>query len=139
MCYDQAIEALCRENHFMNYNNMKLVDCAPDSCTVELTIHKDSLNPYGMVHGGALYTMADCACAMAARMDGRRYVTLSGQLNFLLSAREGDVIRAVSHIRHRGRTTALADVDVTNLSGRILSTGSFTFFCLNPDEKAPAK
>ena len=133
--YDQDIEKLCENNHFMNYNHMRMVECKDDTCIVELKVVHDSLNPYEIIHGGALYTMADCACGIAARKDGRRYVTLSSQLNFLLSAKEGDTVRAVGHIRHRGRTTAFADVDITNQDGKIVASGGFTFFCLNNQEK----
>ena len=106
-----------------------------------LEIRPESLNPYGMVHGGALYTMADDAAGSAAHSDGRYYVTQSGELHFLRNQPNG-VLRAVGVVRHRGKSTVLVQVDITNEDGTLLATGEFSLFCVNKstmDQKAPAQ
>ena len=39
-------------------------------------------------------------------------------------------IYATGTVRHRGRTTCLIHVEVTNEEGRLLATGEFTMFCI---------
>lgn len=129
----ENILALCEKNEFMNHNHIHLKDLEHDRVVTELTVTKESLNPYGIAHGGALYTMGDCSAGIAARSDGRRYVTLSSSFNFLRSGQLGDTIQAVGLVRHRGRTTCVVDVDVTDSQGRLLSNGSYTFFCIEGD------
>ena len=94
MGMEEDMQALCTANEFMNHNHIKLKELSEGRAVMELTVVKESLNPYGIVHGGALYTMGDCASGIAARSDGRRYVTLSSSLNFLRSGKEGDTIQA---------------------------------------------
>lgn len=114
-------------NQFTLHNFMELELAEPDRAVFRLTVRPESRNPYGMVHGGAMYTLADDATGVAAHSDGRHYVTQNGSLNFLKN-QPGGIIRAEAKVRHRGRTTCLVDVDITGESGVLLATGQFTYF-----------
>ena len=94
----------------------------------------DLLNPHGMIHGGALYTLADNAAGYAAHTDGRRYVTQTSSFHFLRN-QGGGVIYAEGHVVHRGRTSCLAAVEITSADGTLMATGEFTFFCLSSREE----
>lgn len=126
---------LVARNVFMHHNHMEVSHLERDRAVVALDIVPDSLNPYGALHGGAYYTMADCAGGAACRTDGRYYVTLHGSLDFLHAARSGRV-EAEARVRHRGRTTCLVEVEITGEGGSLLARGSFNFFCLG--EQLPA-
>ena len=106
---------------------MELESVGPDRAVYRLEIRRESLNPYGMVHGGALYTLADDAAGAAARGDGRLYVTQYGDLHFL-DNRACGTIRAEGRVRHRGRSTVLIGVDITDEEGKLLATGEFSYF-----------
>ena len=54
------------ENAFTGYNHMTMEQVEKDRVVYRLDVHPESLNPYGMVHGGALYTLADDAAGTAA-------------------------------------------------------------------------
>ena len=90
---------------------------------------------FGMVHGGALYTLADNAAGSAVHTDGRSYVTQDGGLHFLRNQAEG-VVRATGTVRHRGRSTALVSVEVTGEDGTVLAMGDFSFFCVDRSRMA---
>ena len=64
-----------RENPFMSFNHIKIGVVESDHAEVWLDIQPESTNIYGVVHGGALFTMADCCAGLTARSDGREYVT----------------------------------------------------------------
>lgn len=118
-------------NAFAVYNRMELEMVAPDRAVFRMEIRPESKNPFGMVHGGALYTMADNAAGTAAHTDGRAYVTQTSSLHFLRNQSAGTV-RAEGRVRHRGKSTCLAEVDLTGEDGVLLATGEFTFFCVDP-------
>ncbi len=117
-------------NAFTDYNFIKLEAAEPDRAVYRLDIRPESRNPYGMVHGGALYTMADDAAGTAAHGDGRHYVTQHGDLHFLDNRAHG-TIRAAGQVRHRGRSTVLVDVEITDENGALLATGTFSYFCVD--------
>lgn len=134
----KAAEHRLRSNAFSHYNGFALESVELDRAVYRLDVRAESLNPYGMVHGGALYTLADDAAGATAHSDGQYYVTQSGDLHFLRNLGTG-TIRATGHTRHRGRATVLIDVDITDENGRLLATGEFTYFRVDKalmDEKA---
>ncbi|MCI8397903.1 MAG: PaaI family thioesterase [Oscillibacter sp.] len=114
-------------NSFSDHNFYELETLEPDHAVCLLDIRKESLNPYGMVHGGNLYALADEAAGTAAHSDGRHYVTQNGTLNFLNNRPRG-IIRAEAKVRHRGRSTVLIDVEIRSEDAALLATGTFIYF-----------
>ena len=127
---EQEIARREEKNGFMHHNHIEMELVEKDHAVFRLTIRPESKNPYGMVHGGAIYTLADNATGSAAHTDGRNYVTQSGTLHFLRNQREG-IIRAQARVRHRGRSTVLVAVDVVGDDGTLLASGEFSFFCVD--------
>ena len=119
-----------RKNGFTVYNHIEMVLAEPDHAVFRLHIRPESKNSYGMVHGGAIYAMADNATGFAAHTDGRNYVTQTSALHFLRNQPEGE-IQADARVRHRGRSTCLVAVDILGEDETLLATGEFTFFCVD--------
>ena len=117
-------------NAFTDHNFIRMESAEADCAVYRLDIRPESRNPFGMVHGGALYTLADDAAGGAAHSDGRHYVTQHGDLHFL-DIRAHGIIRAAGRVRHRGRSTVLVDVEITDESGALLATGAFSYFCVD--------
>lgn len=125
------LDTLDESNAFCLYNHIIPEFVEADHAVFRLDIRPESKNPYGLVHGGAIYTMADNATGYAAHTDGRSYVTQTSSMHFLRNQAEGTV-RAEARVRHRGRATCLVAVDITGTDGRLLATGEFTYFCVDP-------
>ena len=129
---EERTRARIRKNGFMHHNYIELESVEKDRAVFRLDIRPESCNPYGMVHGGAIYTLADNAAGTAAHSDGRYYVTQTSVLHFLRNQARGTV-RAAAYVRHRGKSTVLTAVDITGEGGKLLATGEFTFFCVDKD------
>ena len=86
---EETMRERLKKNQFMSYNHIELEHVEPDYAVFRLDIRPESRNIFGMVHGGALYTMADNAAGSAAHTDGRNYVTQNGSLHFLRNQTEG--------------------------------------------------
>lgn len=137
----QNTEQRMRKNAFMLHNHIELESVDKDRAVFKLDIRPESCNPYGMIHGGAIYTLADNATGTAAHSDGRYYVTQTSALHFLRNQSRGTV-RATAWVRHRGKSTVLTSVDITGEDGKLLATGEFTFFCVDKslmDQKVAAE
>ena len=117
-------------NAFMEHNFIRVTEVSLDHVVTSLTIRPETRNPYGVAHGGALYSMADNATGIAAHTDGRSYVTQSSNFYFLGNQAEGTV-RAEAHVIHRGHATCLVGVEITGDGGRVLASGTFVHFCVN--------
>ena len=78
--------------------------------------------PAGLVHGGVYASIAESlasiATALAVMPDGRQAMGLSNQTSFLRPIREG-TIHATAIPKHRGRTTWVWEVEITDDQARV--------------------
>lgn len=78
--------------------------------------------PAGLVHGGVYAAIAESlasiATAVAVAADGRMAMGLSNQTSFLRPITEG-TIEAVATAKHRGRTTWVWEVEMSDQHGRL--------------------
>ena len=125
--FEKIIRETMKNNAHMHYNHIEIVSVKQDHAVFQMEIHPNNMNPYGIVHGGALYTLADNTTAAAACSRGQPYVTQDGTLHFVSNQSEG-IIKAEAWVRHRGNTTCLTVVDITGENDKLLATGEFNFF-----------
>jgi 1,4-dihydroxy-2-naphthoyl-CoA hydrolase len=85
--------------------------------------------PFGLVHGGTYAALAEGlasdATAKAVVPDGMIAQGMSHNLNFLRPV-FGGTVTAEARRRHRGRTTWVWDVDMTDDAGRLCATSRVT-------------
>ena len=78
--------------------------------------------PGGLVHGGVLASIAEAITSfttyVAVSQDGKTAQGLSNQTSFLRPILEG-TIHALARVRHRGRTTWVWEVDITDDQQRL--------------------
>lgn len=123
------LENYRHSNPFMDYNHIEAVDCGPDDSEVTLIIRPESRNAHGVVHGGMLFSMADCVAGLTARGDGRDYVTQSCHMNFMHNVSEG-TLHAVGHAISRGGTVVIVRVEIRTDGGKLLAEGTVDMFCV---------
>lgn len=93
-------------------------------CSMELTPnHK---NAYGGIMGGAIYTLADFAFAVASNY-GKECATVSlvGQANFM-SASKGTKLYAEARLLKDGKRNSFFEVTVTDDLDKLIAVVSFT-------------
>ncbi|MEG2678899.1 MAG: PaaI family thioesterase, partial [Oscillospiraceae bacterium] len=126
----QLMDIINQQNHFMLYNGIRLTTLTKETAVASFTANENSYNIAGNVHGGALLTLADSAAGSLARAAGSgRYVSSSGNLNFIRGVAAGK-ITATASLLHGGRTTSVISVDVTDEQNVLLAQGTFTLFHL---------
>ena len=95
------------QNYFMIHNGISIVELTEEHAVLKAEITQDSLNPYGYVHGGLFFTMADCAAGLLARTDGRKYVTQTATANFIGNVKSGTIIAKSSFISRKNRISVI--------------------------------
>lgn len=88
-------------------------------CKIKMTVKKEMLNGYGILHGGIAFTFADSAFAFASNSYGRLAVSINGSMSYTKSARIGDVLIAEAKPLNVTHKTANFDVNVMNEAGEI--------------------
>ena len=72
-----------KDNGFMSYNGLYIVEAKENYVKIGVDITEKSLNPFGIVHGGLIYTLADSAMGIALATTGRSGVTLNSTIDYL--------------------------------------------------------
>jgi uncharacterized protein (TIGR00369 family) len=81
-----------------------------------MVVDKRHLHPGGYVHGGAWTGFGDSVAAwvtFANLPPGGDFTTIELKLNVFKAGHEGDLLDAVAKPLHVGRSTIVADVDIT--------------------------
>jgi uncharacterized protein (TIGR00369 family) len=96
-------------------------------CSVE--VRRELLQPGGVVHGGVYAsiaeTIASWATASVVAAEGSTALGLSNSTSFLRPISAGS-IHALATRRHRGRTTWVWDVDMSDDEGRLCASSRVT-------------
>lgn len=114
-----------KNNPFMDYNHIELVEVTEERCVVKLELRPESLNLNGYVHGGLIYSLADCVSGILSRTNGTNYITLNGNLNFIRNVNQGTIYSDAVIIR-RGRRTCVERVRVYDENETVLADGTIT-------------
>lgn len=107
---------------FDGYYGLEVLTISDDEVTARVAVRDELLQPAGLVHGGVFASIAESITSLATRRavaaDGRTAQGLSNQTSFLRPILDG-TIHAVARRRHRGRTTWVWEVDITDDQGRL--------------------
>ena len=116
-------------NPFWSLLGMQLVDVKKGWAQIRLPFDKKLTNAVGLVHGGAIFTPADSAVGMALiGMVSRNenISTLEMKINYLKPVKTGEII-AAAKIVHKGKQTAIGDVEVRDKNDALIAKGLATY------------
>lgn len=135
MTKQEKIDAINARSRFNKHNGIKVVELEDGFCAVEGELRDEALNPWGMAHGGFVYSLCDVAAGVAANQTGRRGVTLSGNVYYLRPSK-GRKLRAEGRIIKNGKTVILAETNVYNDEGVHTARGEFQIYVTEPAENS---
>ena len=117
-------------NRFCQRLGIVVTELSPGYAKVVKTVTEEDLNPLDIAHGGLYFSMADNAAGSAIAAYVKKAVTLNAQYNFMRPAKAGDVLTAVAKEVKHGGTVCVCDIQITNQDGKLMGTGTFTFYNL---------
>jgi 1,4-dihydroxy-2-naphthoyl-CoA hydrolase len=101
----------------------------PDDARARIAVEPRHLQPFGIVHGGVFAALAESLTSAATygtvREDGMVAMGQANDTTFLRPIGDG-YINAAATPRHRGRTTWVWDVEITDDEGRVCALARVT-------------
>lgn len=101
---------------------LEIVSVSPEEAYGRCSVRDDLKQPGGLVHGGVFASIAESIASMATWVavapDGLVAQGLSNQTSFLRPIKEG-TIHARARRRHKGRTTWVWEVDISDDQDRL--------------------
>ncbi len=108
---------------------LELLECTEELVRASVAVRAELLQPFGLVHGGVFATIAETLASVGTAVvvfpEGNAAMGLSNQTSFLRPITEG-TIHGRAERRHRGRTTWIWDVEITDDAGRLCALSRMT-------------
>ena len=100
---------------------LEVVTATPDEVHMRLEFRDELCTAGGILHGGALMSLADSAGAFCAFLNlpegATGTATIESKTNFFRAVRDGHV-DAMSRLLHSGRTTIVVETDLHDAAGK---------------------
>ncbi len=89
---------------------IRLVDCGPGRSVARMTLRPDHMNGVDVAQGGAIFTLADFAFAVACNSHGPVALAIDVSISFLAATRSGTLTATALEV---SRSARLSRVEVT--------------------------
>ena len=114
---------------FDNHYGLEIDEATEERVTGRVPVRPHVLQPVGLVHGGVHASIAEALASFGTNVgvneDGKIGLGQSNNSSFLRPIKEG-TIHAVARRLHRGRTTWIWDVELTDDAGRLCALSRVT-------------
>jgi len=90
----QIFEQMMEKDYCSQWMGIAPVLLEQGHCKISMTVKKEMLNGFGILHGGIAFAFADSAFAFAANSLGKQAVSIQAQMNYHKPAQEGDQLIA---------------------------------------------
>ncbi len=134
--YKEKILKICNGSNkatLMETLNIEYIDVGENYLLAKMPVTPQVHQPDGVLHGGATVALAESVGSMASHifLDTKKFFVrgLEISANHVKSIREGDVY-ARAEVVHKGRTTQIWDIKVTDKDGNLISICKLTTIAL---------
>lgn len=115
------IKKFSKKDIFAKHCGCELVEVSKGRATAKLTLGKEHLNAAGVAHGGAIFTLADFAFAMASNSHGNLALAINVSVSFIKAVSSGVLTANVKEVSRNPKLATYSMV-VTNDSGELIAS-----------------
>jgi len=122
---DKVISSIVRRiksEPYARKMGIKLVELAPGRALVEMQFKEDTTNIFGMIHGGAIFSLIDEAFQASCNSHGQVAVALNVNVTYHQPPEKGGKLKAESLELHRSKRTATYEIRVTDEGGNLIAS-----------------
>jgi acyl-CoA thioesterase len=112
--HQQVVDHMMENDYFSQWMGVEVLDVKEGYSKIKMTIRKEMVNGFGIVHGGIPFSLADSAFAFACNNRNNLSVALDVTITFTKAVNVGDVLIAEAKEFHNGRSTGVYLITVTN-------------------------
>ncbi len=125
---NKVVDHMMENDQFSQWLGIGVLEIKEGYSKIQMTIRKEMLNGFGIVHGGIPFSLADSAFAFACNNRNNLSVALDTSINFVKATQVGDIITAEAKEIHNGRSTGLYHINLTNQKNEIVAHFKGTCF-----------
>jgi acyl-CoA thioesterase len=117
----EIVDLMMQNDAFSQWMNVEVLKIGAGFCTVSCEVNSEMLNGFHILHGGISYSLADSALAFASNSYGNHCVSIETSISHTKPAKLNDTLFATCEELHRGKTTGIYEVKVTNQDQKLIA------------------
>ena len=110
----EVVDHMMENDSFSQWMGLEVLDVKEGYSKVRMTIRKEMVNGFGIVHGGLAFSLADSAFAFACNNRNNISVALDVTITFTKAVNVGDILTAEAKEVHNGQSTGVYLITITN-------------------------
>ena len=109
-----VVDHMMDHDAFSQWLGIQVIQIKEGYSKISMTIRKEMVNGFGIVHGGVPFSFADSAFAFACNNRNNLSVALDVTISFMKAVQIGDVLTAEAKEIHNGRSTGVYLITIHN-------------------------
>ena len=134
MAAGRDLKDMPEQSAYATLSGIEMVTVTPEEVVCRMPVTEHLTNRNGVLHGGAIMTLADNAAGSAAFIalpPKRSNTTVEAKTNFIRGVKVGDTVTARCVPLHRGRTTMVFQITMTREDGKVAAVTTQTHLAID--------
>lgn len=131
--HDKVVTHMMEHDLFSQWLGISIIEIKEGYSKIKMTVRREMINGFGIVHGGIAFSLADSAFAFACNNRNKLSVALDTSVNFLKPVHVGDILIAEALEIHNGKSTGLYEVNIYNQHDHLVAR--FKGLCYRTEKK----
>lgn len=127
----EVVAHMMENDLFSQWLGIEVLAVTAGYSKIQMTVRKEMINGFGIVHGGIAFSLGDSCFAFACNNRNVLSVALDTSINFTKPVQVGDTLIAEAKELHNGKSTGLYHITITNQHEHIVALFKGTCFRTN--------
>ena len=110
----KIVDKMYENDAFSKWLGIKRIEDGAGKSVLQMTVRKEMLNGFDIVHGGITYSLADSALAFASNGHGRKAVSVETSISHTETCKEGDVLTTETEEMSLSKKIGIYQITITN-------------------------
>jgi acyl-CoA thioesterase len=128
----KVVDKMMKDDLFSQWLGIEVLEIKEGYSKIKMTIRKEMINGFGIVHGGIAFSLGDSAFAFACNNRNVLSVALDTSVNFIKPVHVDDILVAEAKELHNGKSTGLYHIHITNQNDHLVA--QFKGLCYRTDK-----
>jgi acyl-CoA thioesterase len=125
---NRVVSHMMQHDLFSQWLGIEIIEIKEGYSKIKMTIRKEMINGFGIVHGGVTFSFADSAFAFACNNRNVLSVALETSISFIKAVNVGDELTAEAKEVHNGKSTGLYHININNQHQQLVAVFKGTCF-----------
>lgn len=110
----KIVDKMYENDAFSKWLGIKRIEDGAGKSVLQMTVRKEMLNGFDIIHGGITYSLADSALAFASNGHGRKAVSVETSISHTQTCKEGDVLTTHTEEMSLSKKIGIYQITITN-------------------------